>query len=532
MKALVEAATLGTARREGPAATGWPVDQLLPAQTPSGEPLSAERRLLLLAGAGAAYRIAGALPTAATPLAAAVSDPRAPCSPAIAGLLRQLLDYKDEALLGEALQRLGAARLRLPHGLIPAFLDTPSARRIPGLRAAIGARGRWLASHRSDWSWARVEEEKDPAVPDRDGIVEDSAERMFQEGRLEQRQAALRTQRRSTPDTARRWLEDAWAKEKADVRAALLESLAVGLGSSDEPFLEAALDDRAATVRVVASRLLARMSGSALSKRMIERADATLEWEPGSSRRGFGGLIKAALGGSSKGKLDVKPPQALDRAWERDGITGKPPSWMGERAHWLALLLSRVPLTHWEQRFRARPGDLTSSVWASDWGLALVVGWTEAVTVYEAPGWAAALFDTLAAAPPNTPKPPMDEALVSLLPRMTPAELAPRVVAAIEGDDRSGISARLSMLPTPWAPEVARGYLKAALRQLSAGPTDRILVHQLPDAARAFPPETLADAAALLDLREQLEAALSRARFEACASIVHLRKRIHQEITP
>jgi hypothetical protein len=528
MKPLVQAATLGTARFEGEAMSGLPVDELLPGTVAAGQGPDPERRLLLLAGAAAAFRRAGAAAGSAAPLPPAEMDPRAPCSPAATGLLQRLLERRDAAVLEEAFRLLRDARLRVPHGLVPSLLDLPDARRLAGLREAAGARGRWLAALREDWSWARL-----PAdTPGDDDHLDGSAERLFQEGRLEERRAALEHRRRTLPDTARGWLEEVWPKEKADVRAGLLESLAVGLSSRDEPFLEAALEDRSGAVRGVAARLLARISGSALGRRMVERADAIVGWTAAAPRRGAGRLVEAALRLRRAGKLEVNLPAEIDRTWERDGIAGKPPPWLGERAHRLALVLGLVDPRHWEERFGAAPAEIAGSAWATDWGLALVLGWIDAARLHGAAAWAGPLHDALAAAPKEFPPAAVAAVLEPLLALMPRHDLGPRVARALEGEDPLGVSGRLSLVPSPWDPALARSYLEGVRRELQSRSDAKPLSAQLPLAARAFAPESLGEASSLLELREALETALSPARFDEFSSTIELRKRMYEEIHP
>lgn len=305
------------------------------------------------------------------------------------------------------------------------------------------------------------------------------------------------------------------------MRTALLEDLATGLGPADEPFLEAALDDRAMGVRAAAARLLARITGSALSRRMAGRADAMLAWE---APKGIGGFLKSALG--RKGGLAVNPPQAIDASWTRDGIGGKPPQWLGERAHWLSEVLACVDPAHWERL--APPADFALALWRTDWGLALLLGLARAVRLHRAGAWAGPLLDAVAATPKGTPEFPVTETIRDLVHAMPPADLEPRVVRALGGDDPLGLARMLAFLPVPWPAQVGRRYLEGVRGQVKASAGD--LLDQLAVAARALPPGLLADV-------PQLEPAADapphvRGRVEAFRNIVRLRRRIHEEIVP
>ena len=50
---------------------------------------------------------------------------------------------------------------------------------------------------------------------------------------------------------------------------------------------------------------------------------------------------------TERGRIDVDPPAACDRAMRRDGIAPRPPAGTGERAWWLEEILARTPLRVW-----------------------------------------------------------------------------------------------------------------------------------------------------------------------------------------
>jgi hypothetical protein len=94
----------------------------------------------------------------------------------------------------------------------------------------------------------------------------------FATGTRADRIALLTDLRATEPDFARTLIEDTWADEQAATRAGLLDCLHIGLSNGDEPLLEQALDDRAATVRATAAALLDRLPESARGQRMAARA--------------------------------------------------------------------------------------------------------------------------------------------------------------------------------------------------------------------------------------------------------------------
>src|SRR5258706_14270914 len=146
----------------------------------------------------------------------------------------------------------------------------------------------------------------------------------------------------------------------------------MGLGAEAEPLLEAALDDRAAGVRAAAPTLLARLPDSAFAGRVRERTDAMLVWKDG--------------------KLDARPPKALDPAALRDGIVEQASQAKGQRASWLMQTLALVPPGHWEAHFGQPAEALIVAAADSDWALALLEGWSRAALTFTDARWATALW--------------------------------------------------------------------------------------------------------------------------------------------
>ena len=244
--------------------------------------------------------------------------------------MESLLGARNGVLLAEALARFNQVGYRLPHLLLPlALTQTPSDCR-PAMALAVGERGRWLGQFNRHWAWVgeTLTDESDAVPPD--------AETIWEEGALGQRVEVLSRLRKADPAKAREWVSAVWKREKVDARVALLETFEVGLGVEDEELLDIALGDKTERVREVAARLLVSLQTSALAGRMRARAEAMLTLK--------------------NGALDAKPPTAVDAEWERDGLTEKGgQGTTGQRAYWLAQVLSRVPPSHWEAQFGMAP---------------------------------------------------------------------------------------------------------------------------------------------------------------------------------
>ncbi len=438
---FVTTALMGTARQEqADLATGTPVDTLV-AGLPAGE---FERQLLLQAGAWAVYRQAGEMAAhiEETPEPAPV-ETLPVCSQAIATLLQGMLLGEHADLLPMVLHYLREARLRIPHELLPLAL----AARTSSLQAAtfpvLGERGMWLSQYNSDWSWVKN------FLPASDGALPADAETIWQEGTIQQRCEILRRLRAIDAAKARVWLEGVWKQEKAEARLELLKTLEVALSSEDEPFLEKALDDRAASVKAIVPAMLARIPGSAFAQRMLSRADAIIT--------------------NVQGKLKLDLPTAYDKAWLRDGIIEKPQSGLGERSWWMIQILAGIPPTHWEEQFSIAPATLIEMADSDKFGNSIIEGWSRAAQLFDAQQWIEPLWDwwhrqqgkkTLS----GTTTSNMHDELIQHMPaQRIESKVLPMMLnaALLENADWDDL---LDEVPAPWSSEFGGAYLRT-LRQ-------------------------------------------------------------------
>jgi hypothetical protein len=512
MDALTSAALVGTGQRP-PAdlASGTRVDVLAATLASS----DTERALLLRAGTLAIYRLAGhsAEPLPDVP-APAPAETLAVCSHAAAELLRQLLSTRDAGLLTEALERGRDAQLRLPPALLPLALATRDADVRQALVPVLGERGRWLARQNSAWAW--VAQTRDDTA----GALHDDAEPLWQEGTAGQRVALLRRLRAVDPAKARDWLAAAWKQEKADTRADLVQTLAVGLGPDDEPFLEAALDDRASSVRAAVPPLLAHIATSAFAARARAHAEAILIFKDGA--------------------LDAKPPTALEQAALRDGIVEKPQRGTGQRGWWLLQLLSTVAPSHWVAYFGMSPEALIAAISPAKWRSTLLEGWTRAAVAFADDAWIAPLWAYWQEPAPAKEEGDRDEMRTLLAPHVPSAALeqwALAVLADPAGERQPTLDSVLAALPSPWSAAIGRAYL-AGLRTFvaalgsasdSAAPWDVTL----DIAARALPPECFAaalDPFAMPENNHHWRVQQFGRQLDAFADVIRLRRRILEEI--
>jgi hypothetical protein len=522
MDAIVTAALMGTARQHGEATpTGTPVDELLA----NVEGATPERRLLLLAGALAAYRRAGQvasmLPEVSEP---APAETTSLCSPAAADLVGNLLDLQSQSgeaeLLRVALDRLHRAGRHLPPEVLPALLTGARREVRPALAAVVGERGRWLGQLNPDWSWL------DETAVETSGAIPEDADTVWQEASPARRLRLLRQVRASDPARARTWVQAAWRQEKADFRADMVRALEENLSADDESLLESALDDRSEQVRGAVAPLLARISTSAFNVRMATRADTLLTY--------------------ARDKLTVTLPQTLDKSWQRDGITQKPPGMMGERSWWLRQVLSLVPPRHWEERFGLTPKALMAAALAGgEHGPEVLDDWSEAAQLHHDTNWALALWHWA-----HEPRPAKSKAyaldnvaaalrnkLLTHLPAAIAQEYALSLLTADDPSQDVEWETLTQALPQQWTLDFAQTYLRGlrafVAKQLSAKTYDtQPWYESLPLSALALPPQCFAAALQLWKIPEDNDWRIQdwRNRLNRFTHLIGLRQRLIAEI--
>ncbi len=453
---VVAAATLGTERRAfAPLRAEGPLGAAL-GRLDAGDQ---EGALLGAATALAFYRLTGALPAEAPSggtLALPEAEDRPECPPQAAQHLHAILnsDQRRE-LLPEWLEAAAKAGVRVPSADLPELLDLGRGQVSlrPPIRAVIGLRGGWLAAQNPDWDYARSVEfvglgtEGSAAGPD-------EIKSQWETGSRAARQALLETLRASDPEAARALIESTWSTERADERTAFVERLLPGLSMADEPFLEAALDDRSKEVRRVAAGLLARLPESRLIVRMTERLRPLLRWVPGEDAKLFG------LRRGRPNQIEVSLPEECDKPMVRDGIDPKVPSQrskLGERAWWLTQMLSVVPPSVWTASWGISPALILTAVVNHDWKEALVGGWLSATLTHNDAAWAEALLRVAT-----------DRA--DLIDALPPARQEALLIDKLGGNvvplHQHPALALLRRYNQPWSLELARAFLRALYRHM------------------------------------------------------------------
>ena len=467
---LTQLALVGT-QRQAPQSAGAP-------GTPLGElvaqldPASRERFLLSSAALILLHERAGALPA---------RDGRAPpeaCPPErgrtshrAGTCLLSLLGGEHADLLSEWLQLAASTQQLAPPETLPGLLALGVSQ--PEMRHAIlpvlGERGHWLARQNPAWNW--------PA-----GGADDEA--VWQTGEPPARLLYVQRLRRANPSRARELLAATWNEESPDDRAVFLRTLAAGLSPEDEPFLESALDDKRKEVRRAAAELLARLPGSALVRRMIQRTAVLLRFtpaQPGSKLR----LKKA-----KKPTLELTLPAACDKSLQRDGVEPKPPSGIGEKAWWLIQMLEIAPLTTWTEAWNCAPGDILAASFDGEWKKELFEAWVRAAVRQQNAHWAEALLEAAL----DMKRLDQLEPLLAALPPDRREACLTAVLSADEPKTRDQHSALLLQCRHQWSAKFSRAVLSWLRRITAQQSSNWQLRNQIGTFAVRMAPETLAEA--------------------------------------
>lgn len=277
--------------------------------------------------------------------------------------LMTMIDGKFKEVLPEWLSTAAGSGKRISEEYLPALLTlgAKNADLRELILPLIGRRGQWLAAFAPQWNYA-------VSVAEADWELLNTPERVMK----------LSLLRKSDPDAALSLVEATWSSEPADTRASFVDGLETGLSINDEPFLEAALDDRSKRVRENAINLLVRLPESRYVQRMIERITPLITLKRGMSK-----------------SIEVTIPEALDEGMIRDGIDPKPSnaqSKIGERGSWLVALMRAIPPTWWSDQWHMEPPEIVALAGKTEWKEALHEGWLQASEMHPDVAWIRALL--------------------------------------------------------------------------------------------------------------------------------------------
>jgi hypothetical protein len=434
-------------------------------------PWTGEGSLLDAAAVALLRRRAGVLPAPGhDPVSPAPDETDTPL-PAAAGARLVRILGEGVPLAQELLaQWLAAAAERggyVPPAALPGLLDAGRRNSIirPDLARVAGRRGAWLAGRRADWRWLREEA---------------SAAGSWETGSSGERLGLLTSLRETDPARGRELLESTWRQDSSEDRARFVAILGIGLSTDDDPFLEAALDDRRKEVRESALELLRRLPGSSLGARMAERARAAVRFE-------------------RPGRLSVTPPTELDAELRRDGVAATPARGLGVSAWLLEEVLAGTPLATW-----ADPATMLRLARHNDWETALLHGWAKAAVAQDDAAWATVLLTEASAA--------LRESVRWDLHLVLPPDALDRLAAdALRREDPMA-HRLLAIHPGRWAEELSVAVLETIAHRARNDRHTWQLGELCRAAALAMPP-AYADLVARLALQlDQEPAASTRAR--------------------
>jgi len=462
MDELTKIALVGTSKYAGPMPDGEHPAATLVAGL-AGE--DRERSLLLRCGAQSVYHLAGRRAVAGIDQTApALPETGKTASRELAALLHTAIASSRTDLLIDFLRQMQARPVVLPPEVLPLLLESKDKDVRKNLLPVLGERGAWLSRQNPDWSSFHTDAAQ--------GTQVDLPElrRTWDDGTIDQRCQALAILRGMDPPTARDWVVEVFAHEKANHRVRLVESLQTGLCDGDEAFLDACLNDRSSAVGQAAARLLYRLPRSALAGRMRGRATAMLALEKK-------GLVFKNV------KLVCTPPQAIERDWERDGVPKQAPLGLGERAFWTETVLSAVAPSHWRVQFGLDPAALIAAVADDAFAGSVLAGWTQAAIWFAASDtasaeWLAPLWRHWAGAVRVLQGGDRVSALrrmQALLPLMPP-DLAEAGIASLfepgPGWEDVEVLNFLSALPRPWSSQFSAAFLATVRRRVRSGATE------------------------------------------------------------
>ncbi len=356
-------------------------------------------------------------------------------SAAMATLMR-LLGNPDAGLIEEWSQCARARGQRVAEPTVPMLLDwwCSQPQRKDVVFAVCGKCGEWLASLNPAWR-------KPVAGED----IPHNVDEIWQTGKAPERLSLLLTVRKFEPARALALVQSTWASDGADERRRFVEALADRLTMNDEPFLEAALDDKSKVVRRAAASVLGRLPASRFKSRLNALARSVIVVE---RKRG---ILKRSL------KFSLEPPKEFDKSWERDGLEEQAASGMGQRAWWLQQILSAADLSVWTDTTELDPESVLEAIGEDDYFGNALEAMIEALRVQPNSAWVGAVLTRLLKGKKLDP-----QDLARLTHSLTPQESHPLLLDAAQ-HSRFGNAERwkvLALATHPWSLEFSRAALK------------------------------------------------------------------------
>lgn len=518
---LARAALLGAERESVPTPT--PDSPLAPLWEQLGD-VAPEFQLLSMAGVSALYQQSGRLPPR-TPSslyqATAGSDdnttsstfdddnqarptsgeePETQCCTAEAGeVLVALMDGTHKTLLPEYLSMMAAANLMVPAEYLPSVLsygiNQSSLRSV--IQRVTGQNGQQLAAQNPQWTYASPIQ-----------LTWDVArERWNRLKTTTTRQDFLRQLRTQDPELGLRLLQSVWKSEQPSSRSSIIRALEIRLSMADEPFLEAALDDRNNSVRKKAADLLTMLPASRLCQRMARNTASLLEWvvedqKTDDSENSDENEEKTA---QPQAHIAIHFPTELSPEIQRDGVLKRAIKDDTRRQRMELLeMITAVPLDVWTERWQVTPSEIVQAVQRSRWPRTLTQALTQAAERQQNLDWVDALLEHAEFKLPVTK-------LIGLL---TPDKLDALIARVdLDVDDKNLLNKSHPLVIAVrrwlhlWSPSLSARWLDSMEKQISLNEeiatldsTTRIVLKQF---ARCCAPSLIEEAIARLETMHQ-----------------------------
>jgi len=425
--------------------------------------------------------------------------------PALTTLAGLLVD-PDPALIHEWAQIAIARGVLVDGATAPLVLDwwARQPQRSEAVFAVLGRRGEWLAWLNPDW-------QKHLAPPE----VPANADDIWQTSRTPERIAILTSVRRLDPARALAMIESTWQSDGAADRQRFLDVLTEHRSMADEPFLEAALDDRSKGVRRQAANVLARIPGSRLRHRLSETARPFITIQ----------TTRQMFVGRSRPKIVLAPPQSFDTSWERDGIEERPPEGVGPRAWWLRQILRVADFTVWTERTGLAPDTILAALEDDDYAADAVMGLVVAARASGDAEWSAALVRHLHG------QPSVETRVLAGLLEALPDDRRESLSLEIATKSRLGPADRWAILTSfdrPWSEAFSTAVLKILGGETMSELDNWPLIRAIDVASRRVAP------GALEAFEHAVTRALQSAPADSTARIIQrarLRADMHREFT-
>lgn len=401
-----------------------------------------EGSLLSAASVVALYRNAGAAPPVDSHQLPEVSaqDDANRASAESGQHLAMMLDGEFREALPEWLAAVINARKRVPEEHLPALLDHGRAelslRR--AIIAVLGQRGEWLAVQNPDWYYAIQRDDKE----------------VWETRARDERLLLLAHLRTTNPTKARELVATTWPQESAKDRVVFLEKFATGMNSSDESFLNEALQDRSVEVRRAARSLLASLPNSDFSRRLKQLANQILSFR------------KPLIG---KARIEVTLPED-PIAWlkandiEIDSPPRNATQSVGPKAWALKEMISLIPVAHWNELWKKTPIEIIRGGDESEWRESFALGFLAAARRDRDPAWIEALVFFTATDPKQPP-------LMELVAYLPPARLEALSLDALKSESAQLHSALPLLLAhrSAWSDQLSRAVVNTLKKRIAQG---------------------------------------------------------------